>query len=342
MDMCPAAEIMLRENKRLLHILETLPRASNSEKPVADRKKVVKCYSRSAAGKAMENPKYLRPTNVLLRTINYLLQDVLTNTRVPWNVTYDFITDRLRSVRQDMIIQNLPVIDSIKILQPIVNFHAYASYRLCEESLNHFDPVLNKTHLQECIKRLLCLYDEYERIIEKITNDDKMVQENRPRFEALYVILNLSNPESVIRALRLPETYKNKDLKLAIDVSLNYIRGNFVRVCKHLRDLQYLLLALSSLHLPEIRKKVLQTMSVAYNSKNLTFPLEILKNLFLYNTVDDVISECKHYGLHCDQDNVHFLKDNFNRNQTLARPTRLNFLDKQVEDRDIVHLILNI
>lgn len=54
---------------------------------------------------------------------------IVTVQYLPFHVIYDFILDRLRAVRQDMIIQNFPVADSISILQPIVRFHAYAAYR---------------------------------------------------------------------------------------------------------------------------------------------------------------------------------------------------------------------
>lgn len=46
-----------------------------------------------------------------------------------FHIRYDYICDRLRAVRQDMIIQDLPKHEAICILQPIVRFYAYASYR---------------------------------------------------------------------------------------------------------------------------------------------------------------------------------------------------------------------
>jgi hypothetical protein len=46
-----------------------------------------------------------------------------------WCIVYDFVFDRLRAVRQDLVIQGLGSVDSIKVLEPIVRFHCYAGYR---------------------------------------------------------------------------------------------------------------------------------------------------------------------------------------------------------------------
>lgn len=54
---------------------------------------------------------------------------VATALNVPWIVIYDFIMDRLRAVRQDMVIQNLSAADSISLLQPMIRFYALAAYR---------------------------------------------------------------------------------------------------------------------------------------------------------------------------------------------------------------------
>lgn len=63
----------------MIHILET--NACNNRKNVknsdlvADPKRAVKCFQRSAAGNNLCNPKNLRPPDVLFRTVNYLLTE---------------------------------------------------------------------------------------------------------------------------------------------------------------------------------------------------------------------------------------------------------------------------
>lgn len=71
---------------------------------------------------------------------------------------YSFAFDRLRSVKQDMIIQRLSGKDCVAILERTVRFHIYASYRLCGEPLRVYDPRINDTHLQEYLSWLFDCY----------------------------------------------------------------------------------------------------------------------------------------------------------------------------------------
>lgn len=73
---------------------------------------------------------------------------------------YSFVFDRLRSVRQDMIIQRVSGWECVAVLERTVRFHLYASYRLCGVPLRLYDPHINDTHLQECLSWLLECYSE--------------------------------------------------------------------------------------------------------------------------------------------------------------------------------------
>lgn len=64
-----------RESERILHILEMVPGTEKLAKPEADRSRIVKMYSRSAAGANMILRKNLRTTDALLKTVNYLLDE---------------------------------------------------------------------------------------------------------------------------------------------------------------------------------------------------------------------------------------------------------------------------
>jgi len=46
-----------------------------------------------------------------------------------WVLIYDFVFDRLRSIRQDAVIQRVNCTTSIFLLEPIVRFHIYAMQR---------------------------------------------------------------------------------------------------------------------------------------------------------------------------------------------------------------------
>lgn len=117
-----------RTQEKLLHFFERMP--SNQIYYIADETKVVKEFSRSAAGIRVPKPKDLRTPQALKQTIEYLLNVILLDARKPFNVVYDFIFDRLRAVRQEIVMQNFPESLTIELLEPIVMFLAYSLYRL--------------------------------------------------------------------------------------------------------------------------------------------------------------------------------------------------------------------
>ncbi|KAK9891738.1 hypothetical protein WA026_016535 [Henosepilachna vigintioctopunctata] len=312
-------------------------------KPKADPNRVVKEFNRSAAGKSMTNENNLRPPEVLLQTLHYLLHDVINDTQVSWIVKYNFITDRLRSIRQDMVIQNTSKAYSICLLQPIVRFHAYSAYKLCDQEISAFDPHLNNKHLQECLKRLLVIYDEIEEMLKwnsRDFNDLEFLKESRPFFEALYVVLNLGNEVALHRVLKLSHTWRTPLVKKSILISLNYLRCNYLRACRYIKHLPPILLAISALHLTEIRSKALEMMSVAYNSKILTFPLTSLKYLLLYDTEEDVIQDCRSFGLELMNDSVRFNKNSFKKQTVKIMKKKTQFVERVLESMDESDMLL--
>ena len=68
--------------------------------------------------------------------------------------------------------------------------HFYCFFRLCEEPVDLYDPVLNGTQLNECLKRLLVIYDT-----------DKTRSDSRDEMEALYTVINLGDTTALNRAL---------------------------------------------------------------------------------------------------------------------------------------------
>jgi len=54
---------------------------------------------------------------------------------VQWYRVYEFVFDRLRAVRQDMVIQRIGGNSAIWILESCVRFLVYAGYRLVHNSI---------------------------------------------------------------------------------------------------------------------------------------------------------------------------------------------------------------
>jgi len=58
--------------------------------------------------------------------VNY---SVLARTDAPFNVIYDFVFDRLRSVRQDLVVQRIDDQAAIVIYETVIRFHVYSAFR---------------------------------------------------------------------------------------------------------------------------------------------------------------------------------------------------------------------
>jgi len=73
-------------------------------------------------------------------------------------------------------------------------------FRLCTEPLSKFDPTVNHTHLLECLKRLLILYDGMQQGCHSTLNIGA-----RAEMETLYLLLGLGDNQALSRALHLPD-----------------------------------------------------------------------------------------------------------------------------------------
>jgi len=66
----------------------------------------------------------------------------LENCKRPnWNIVYDFVADRLRAVRKDLVVQGLHGQDVLPVLEPMVFFHVYAGYRYLNKHFFYFTKI---------------------------------------------------------------------------------------------------------------------------------------------------------------------------------------------------------
>ncbi|XP_045445696.1 SAC3 domain-containing protein 1 [Melitaea cinxia] len=301
--MCPLEEVTLRKEEKLVHVLELTDEGY----------KLVKCYSRSAASANMAVPRLLRPYSVLYATVQYLLLEVSNRTDVKMSVKYDFLNDRLRAVRQDMTIQRLRPQECLVLLEPMIRFHVFYAYRLCDYPLNEYDPVLNKKYLLECMKWFLSCCDIIDRKAEK--NDvDSLIDDlsklnvnkgkhgvlycDRILVESLYILCNLDDIHPIYRYLNLPKQIKRTSiLKLTYDMAIANLHGNYVRMWKLAKQLCPLTFSALCLYLPKLQKRSLQVLSSAYNSKQLTVPVKVVQQWLAFNSEEEVRETCVYYGL---------------------------------------------
>ncbi|XP_043081137.1 SAC3 domain-containing protein 1 [Puntigrus tetrazona] len=299
MTMCPAHEICQREAQNRLHRFETAAGTERDRLPRADVSRAVKEYSRPAAGKDSTRASDLRPPSVLLKTARYLVDDVAASSSFqPWTEVYAFVFDRLRSVRQDMIIQRVSGPDCVAVLEKSVRFLLYASYRLCGQQLQHFDPRINDTHLQECLSWLLESY-----------RDGK--HQHQEEFQALSLLYNLSSSQAIQHVLELPERIRSSpSVQLALALSRAHTERNPVRLLRLAQRLDFIQVCAVHRHLLPCRRDLLLLYSHGLSSRNCRYPLQSLARLL---DLKDALAEqlCQVCGVHVSGEWVTFSKSSF-------------------------------
>ncbi|XP_041863273.1 SAC3 domain-containing protein 1 [Melanotaenia boesemani] len=290
--MCPTQELQNRETQKRLHRFEMVPGTEKDRRPRGDRLRAVKEYSRPAAGKDATNPSDLRPPSVLLKTVCYLIDDIVASHNLhPWTEVYNFVFDRLRSVKQDMIIQRISGLDCVAILERTVRFLIYASYHLCGEPLQMYDPCINDRHLQEYLSWLLDCY---------ATGTE--AHPNQEEFHALGLLYNLGSPRAIQHIMELPESLRSTpSISLALSLNQAFLERNPVRLFRLAQRLNFLQACALHRHLVACRRDLLLIYSHGYNSRNCCFPLNRLAQLL---SLDVALTSqlCKAYGVVVNQE----------------------------------------
>uniref|UniRef100_A0A7N8YBL0 SAC3 domain containing 1 n=1 Tax=Mastacembelus armatus TaxID=205130 RepID=A0A7N8YBL0_9TELE len=290
--MCPARELRDREAQNRLHRFEMLAGTEKSRRPRGDPLRAVKEYSRPAAGKDSTNPSDLRPPAVLLKTVCYLIDDIAASrTLHPWSEIYGFVFDRVRAVKQDMIIQRLSGLDCVAILERTVRFFIYSSYHLCGEPLQLYDPCINDTHLQE---NLSWLFECYATETEPHPNQEE--------FQALGLLYNLGSTQATQHIMGLPERLRSTPaVKLALSINRAFLERNPVRLLRLAQGLNFLQCCALHRHLLTCRRDLLLIFSHGHSSRNCRFPLDRLAQLLSLDTALTA-QLCQDYGVKVNQE----------------------------------------
>ncbi|XP_017843928.1 uncharacterized protein LOC108600708 isoform X2 [Drosophila busckii] len=252
------------------------------------------------------------------------------DTRRPYHWAYDFIFDRLRMVRREIVIQQFDAKQTIRLLEPICMFLAFSSYKLCAENIEKYDPKICHQHLQECLNVVLCCYKQLDEEQQKQKMEATLLELQRRCFiESLYQVFNMGTSEALKRALTLPAQVREDDnFKRTFGMCLEYHRGNLYRVIVAIPQLPHILCALAALKLQIIRRRLLEILNVAYSNKQLTVPSSYLLRLTLCTTAV-LVDQCRHYNIALtpDRQMVHFSKTEFNRNVDTLKSTQESFVD---------------
>lgn len=214
---------------------------------------------------------------------------------------YSFVFDRLRAVKQDMIIQRLSGPNCVTVLERTVRFLVYASYRLCGELLRHYDPKINDMHVQENLSWLLDCY-----------TTSSTPYDNQEDFESINLLYNLGCTRTLQRVLQLPGGLRSTPkISLALSINCAFLENNPVRLLRLAQKLDFLQSCALHRHLANCRRDLVLFYSHGFSSRNCRFPLDKLSELLVLDK-SYTTQYCQMFGVEINQDNkVIFAKGAF-------------------------------
>lgn len=252
--MCSIQEMYEREQQQRLNRYETL---TDDRPSKVDKNLAVKEFKRSVVGGECANVYELRPYSVLKKTIKHLLLTICDQ-EDDWMFICDFVFDRLRAVRQDMIVQRIEGSRYCSILEGSIRFLVYSMYRLTctlmdHSSTNPTHPIismggpvkglnnyelhivremkLTMQHLRDCLGSLMYQYDCY-------------VQDSpfRSLFQAVNLLVNLPFLRNHVNAcsdfIKRRDLWKNDTmLRVVFRIYREHLAGNHYGALKLLPKL---------------------------------------------------------------------------------------------------------
>jgi len=289
-DMCPESERILRTRERLLHRLEM---GQDSGGPIKE-------FSRPAAGQKPPMAHEVRSPSTLLSTTSHLLTITLNCNHEPLHVIYDFIFDRLRAVRQDLVLQNVQDLTTLTILTRCVRFHLAFSLLLSPHPIARFDPHINFSHLLDCLKHCLILHRNLR------LNDAK-----REELSCVYLLVNLGRPEAIKWAIQQDSLKKFPLMKTSLNITRAYEERNYVRFFRLVRDVPPILQLSVQRAVSSMAALAVEIMNTGYSSANCRFPLNKLKELLKLENMKTVENIVVSQGIRIEEGAVRFKKEEF-------------------------------
>lgn len=284
-SMCTYEEFSERVRQKRLSKYEMVPGTNQGNDKLA-----MKEYSRSAAGREFTMAMNLRPWSVLKQGLYHLLLDICLRNE-DWMYISGFVFDRLKSIRQDMIIQRIEGRRCVEILEGSVRFLVYSMFRLTCTTRDYVHDNLEKSKLspdgtpvsgldnyeinviremkltmqslRDCLYSLIVQYQDY-------VPDSP----NRYLFEAINIIFNLPHligHQYVSTDLMSKQELRNSDpmFKTVFKMRREHFLGNHYGALKHLpnlRDYPLILLAYASI-LPLLQINMVTRFKKAYATK---------------------------------------------------------------------------
>lgn len=323
LDMCPVFERVRRALENNVKSLEKDPVTNK-----ISRERAVKAFSRPAAGQPPLMPSDVRPPHVLVKTLDYITDNILQH--LP--DAHSFIWDRTRSIRQDFIYQNFFGPEAIDCNERIVRIHLVSLHIMAGSDVEYSQ----QQELEQLNKALQTLTEIYQ----DVRNNGGRCP-NEAEFRAYHLISHFRDPELEREIQTLPDdVLQSKEVKLALRFRTLMTQNNvvergtvnsvgalnlFVEFFRlvYSPETPYLLACLLETHFNEYRFYALKTMTRAYHTKGRAFLAESLQRMLGFDSIEKLAAFVQYYEVDTFEEDGTLLIDLFNK-EKLEKKYKLN------------------
>ncbi|KAG0018552.1 hypothetical protein BGZ81_010188, partial [Podila clonocystis] len=304
-DMCPEFERHEREYQQSVESFEKIPGTDS-----IDHARAVKIYARSAAGNEQALPSDVRPPNVLLSTLEYLIKEIVAKGELA--DSHAFVRDRTRSIRQDFTLQNNRGLEAIEAHEIIARYHILCIHQLCE--VKSFSQQQEMEQLRKVLTSLQEFYDDMRA--------EGIPCPNEAEFRAYHMLSHMWDPDMLRQAQQLPRyIFQNPFIQAATELHTMSRRNNdirrraktqseaspnlFSRFFKKIAggSVTYLMACLVETNFAEIRKGALKAINKSYLDRHGGIPIDDVMDMLGFDDVEECIENCQEYDLEISYEN---------------------------------------
>ncbi|KAK7584293.1 hypothetical protein V9T40_005256 [Parthenolecanium corni] len=284
-DMCPEKERLLREIHCSFSSFEA--QIVQNEMLVVPEW-LVKEYSRSSADQDEPLSHELRPEPVLVDTMAHILANIvprIEDSAVDAGEWYHFCWDRLRSIRKDIVQQQLCSVDIVTVLERSARFHICCAERLFDAERRVFDHKINAENLVNCLQMLINMYDDLAAMGIRCANESEF---------RVYMMLLLFESGDV------PELLDRRDEKAteASRIYLAFKLNLYAQFFKLIKRTSYLNACILQRYFGGVRSHILNVLVSAYSSGSqiVKFPVAFARKVLEFDSNEETISFVEAHG----------------------------------------------
>lgn len=284
-DMCPEKERLLRE----IHCsFSSFEAQIVQHEMLVVPEWLVKEYSRSSADQDEPLPHELRPEPVLVDTMSHILANIVPRIEdgaVDAGEWYHFCWDRLRSIRKDIVQQQLCSVNIVTLLERSARFHICCAERLFDAERRVFDHKINAENLVNCLQMLINMYDDLAAMGVHCANESE--------FRVYMMLLLLSGGD-------VPELLDQRDDKAteASRIYLAFKLNLYAKFFKLVKRTSYLNACILQRYFGGVRTHMLNVLVSAYSSGSqiVKFPINFARRVLEFDGNEETIAFVEAHG----------------------------------------------